>query len=520
MIRPPSILLLGPAFLLAPCPSDVDNDADGFTVADGDCADMDPEIHPGATEYCDGGMDEDCDGLAEESECWSVRYTADGMVPDDRRYGRYLAGVGDQDGDGIGDLVVGDDQYDPPECGGADCDYGAVYVLSGAHRGDSRAQAAVATITGVENMLQLGMVIAGGGDLNGDGVGDLVATTSGDLGSGSNHIYAFYGPVQGARTIGSADSRIDGSYDCGTSPGTLSMRGDLNGDGYDDLVVGSPNSDLFPESSTSGEVFIFNGPLPTSGYAPTVASARIRPESGTTSQMGMGVSSAGDVNGDGYDDLVVGSFGGAWFFYGPLTGSVLDTEADAAVLARGSLSSNPGMGVAILEDMNNDGYDEVAIGDPYGNSPTGDYASGLVHVFYGPVGGELDLDLADFTLVGPLRGYIGFSMASPGDVNGDGRGDLLMGYLHQDTQGLDVSAAYLLTATPVGVHYAVDVAIGLLPQLPSTDSGFAPAIVGYPAFMGDIDRDGRDDIGFGGYLDATAPWIYGAFVRVGWTGVW
>jgi hypothetical protein len=155
-------------------------------------------------------------------------------------------------------------------------------------------------------------------------------------------------------------------------------------------------------------------------------------------EFGRSVASAGDVNGDGYPDIIIGSYSGgsgrAYIFFG---GPAMDTIPDV-ILTNHSSNDYFGISVAGAGDVNGDGYDDVVVG-AYVSGDLG-LDSGHVYIFFG--GPAMD-SIPDVVIAGLPSELFGISVAGAGDVNGDGYADVIVGAPGNDAGGLDGGRAYI-----------------------------------------------------------------------------
>jgi hypothetical protein len=200
---------------------------------------------------------------------------------------------------------------------------------------------------------------------------------------------------------------------------SVAGAGDMNGDGYGDFVVGA--SDV---SSETGAAYIFLGGGVLSTRAATTL---LNPDdAGTLSYFGSSVASAGDFNGDGYPDLVIGAggnqgtFGSAYVYVGSSTG--LNTSPIVLTDPAATDGDAFGNAVAGAGDLNGDGYADIVVGAPFVNF------TGAAYVYFGHASGTATT-LGASLLDPPAAGgdTFGLSVAGAGDVNGDGLDDLVIG---------------------------------------------------------------------------------------------
>jgi hypothetical protein len=280
------------------------------------------------------------------------------------RFGRALAGLGDVDRDGYADLLVGTEGSN------------TAYLYAGGAAGP-RAMPAL-TLAGPAGVACFGCTVAGAGDVNGDEFDDVVVgACSPGRGPCAEQAFVHLGSATGLRATAAATLMAPAGAT--RFAAALAGAGDVNDDGYADVVVGAPGSDraLLYRGSASGLV------LPPTTLAGAAGSGA-----------GASVASAGDVNGDAFDDVVVGAPSGdaALLFRGGLGG----IDATAAATLTGSVGSRFGAQVAGGRNVNRDGYADVLVGAPAGNQ---------VYVFHGNATGLAIMPAT--TLSGPT-GAMGF----------------------------------------------------------------------------------------------------------------
>jgi len=327
---------------------------------------------------------------------------------------------GDIDGDGLADWVIGGELLDGG-LGGAYVAYGPVY-------------GEVDLWTEADAIL-LGQGDYAGGDenrvadMNGDELGDVLLVARAYMMDGvyPGAVYVENGPVAGTRSLSDSDAIIVGDPEQELWVDSISCGGDLDGDGFRDLFVGSGYSQWY-----TGGVYVIPGPLASST---SVADADSLWIGEGYSFAGYDLSSGGDVDGDGYGDMLVGApyygneGGRAYLLHGPVVGTHSLAEADAIVWASGS-TAWVGRSVSLEQDMDGDGRADVAIGAP---GAAGAPNRGAVFLFYEPFSGTVNaLDEAEAVLYSEVDDHMsatGYRMESAGDINGDGYGDLHIGTL-------------------------------------------------------------------------------------------
>ena len=315
-------------------------------------------------------------------------------------YGNSVSSAGDVNGDGYDDIIIG-----APYNDGIAANAGRAYIYYGGLNVNTIADI---TLSGESAMNYFGYSVSSAGDVNGDGYSDVIIGAYAYSNTGRAYIY--YG---GAGMNNIADVIMTGDS-AGIYFGiSVSDAGDVNGDGYCDVIVGADSYG----SNYTGKAYIFYGGASMNNNADVTLKGEI-----SHSHFGNSVSDAGDLNGDGYGDVIVGAYeyntftGRAYVFFG---GTDMDNSADLTFTGE-SANLYFGVSVSSAGDVNGDGYADIIIGAPPYNS-----YSGKALIYFGGINMN---NTADVLLTGPAANYqFGVSVSSAGDVNGDGYGDVIIG---------------------------------------------------------------------------------------------
>ena len=451
------------------------------------------------------------------------------------RNGWSVSSAGDVNGDGFDDLIVGAPYADASD--NAKSNAGESYVIFGGTSLSATIDLAALgtagiTIFGADAYDSSGRSVSAAGDVNGDGFDDLLigasnADTSGNAKESAGESYVIFGGAALPTTIdlaslGTAGTTIVGA-DAGDRNGwSVSSAGDVNGDGFDDLLVGSPNGDGSGNAKYScGDTYVIFGgtslPSTIDLFNPLVA--RITITGADSNDSPRSVSGAGDVNGDGFDDLLVGAFAGdasgnakgsAGDSYVIFGGAALPATIDLANLGTAGIKifgaemdDRSGYSVSGAGDVNGDGFDDLIVGAYYADaSGNAKLTSGDSYVIFGGALLPTEIDLASLgaagiTIFGADSGdRSGRSVSSAGDVNGDGFDDLLIGAMNADGSGnakLNAGDSYVIFG---GATLPATIDLFSLGSAGITIFGADPADRSGSSVSsaGDVNGDGFDDL--------------------------
>jgi len=390
--------------------------------------------------------------------------------------GRSVTNLGDVDGDGFLDFGYG---VPGEDLGGTAIGAGAFAIMTGNGTADRPGANGFSRVFGIQAGENLGFSLSGAGDLNGDGLDDfLVGAPNWDDGAVADvgRVYVYFGrsgnsPVIAGELRGTqADARF------GTA---VAGAGDINLDGFADVLVGSP---LFDDAGrvNSGQVQVFFGG--SGGVFNTAPDATLAPTA-ANSLFGASLAGGGDVNGDGFSDFVVGvpqasvgqtGEGAGLLYFGNL--GPLDTNADLAFESN-QIGASMGISVTISGDVNGDGFSDVALGVPfYDNGQTNE---GAVFVFHG---GTTPNNTVDSVIELNVAGATAGSAVAYGDTNGDGFADLAIGSPTATDFGIaEFGRVHIVTGSATGLGAETFPISGLSSTTTAGRFGTALAFVDYNA---------------------------------------
>jgi len=376
------------------------------------------------------------------------------------------------------------------------------------------------TIRGLEYYDRLGFSVSSAGDINGDGFADIVIGAIGG--------YPVYNQSKSYVVFGKAEG-WNASFDLTTLNGSngfniqeiksfdylgfsVSSAGDVNGDGFSDLIVSAPDAD--PNGlNKAGEGYVVFGKA--SGWSPNFDLTQLNGSNGFTikginssTRLGFSVSNAGDVNGDGFSDLIVGSgenatetyvvFGKASSWNANVNVANLNGRNGFALTVNDAFNFF-GSSVSGAGDINGDGFADLIVGSPF----AGQNQTGESYVVFGKASGwNANVNVANlngrngFILKGIANSRFGISVSNAGDVNGDGFTDLIVGASFASPNGkTEAGESYVVFGKAGGFAAQIDVA-NLNGRNGFAIAGINPGDLAGVSVggAGDINGDGFDDL--------------------------
>jgi hypothetical protein len=361
--------------------------------------------------------------------------------------------------------------------------------------------------------VELGSGVASAGDVNGDGQDDLlVASYTCDGGLSTSWfpgcVHLFLGPVDSDRGPADAIATLQGPSDIAWAGYTMGAAGDVNGDGFGDLLIGGPGNHKGQDDPQAA--WLLHGPIEASLSLDEADLILLPALDGDASGH---VATGGDIDGDGMPDLAVGApqddqldreAGAVYLLSATLEGTVSLADASVTILSD-SRTGHAGDAVSFLGDVDGDGVEDLAFGVPqegWAGQP-GDDVPGAAYLFHGPLAGSYELDDADTRIAGEgLDAKVGRGVCGVGDTDGDGLAELAVGAeLYSGSVEWSGAVAVFrdVTGDTVQITDAELIIEGHEPR----------AWIGrYLANVDDVDGDGRPDLLIGSMF-SNEPVDYG-----------
>ena len=455
---------------------DVDGDGYSSCSTPGDCNDTDPNVNPGALEILDGA-DNDCKGGPENSE-FDLYYADMTLAPPlgFALNNRSVDVVGDVNGDGYDDFVVGmpSESQNPQSRGYAYLVMGKATPVKTTTL-DNEGFA----LLGVDASELAGFTVARAGDLNGDGFADIAIGaprhTEAAQKPSAGAVYILFGKSSGwsdGQSLQTASVIISGDTS-GEEIGTdVAGLGDCDGDGLDDLVIGAQQSLANPtQQNRQGKAYLMLGRSSGWTSAPTATSASTLNASWIGEQnnslTGSFVGGAGDINGDGLNDILVGSANNSqggpasaktYIIFGRRSSwakdetlafadaSMIGSQNDGSVTVGDVTRAPSARGVG---DIDNDGFGDFIVTAPNSSGGSGKANNGKAYLYYGKQTGWKKDGVAT-TEAGAIfngeasKDNLGTDIAALGDVNFDGFDDFAISASANSGGGVTLGKSYIL----------------------------------------------------------------------------
>jgi hypothetical protein len=424
--------------------------------------------------------------------------------------GAHVAAAGDIDGDGFDDLIMSAWNSDD---GGTQT--GSTYLFFGdtaAAGGDLSAAAADAEFIGESSLDRSGTSSASAGDIDGNGRPELLvnAPNNDEAASRAGKTYLFTdGTIGGGGTFNMSSALADESFlgeaTDNFSGQAVASAGDVDGDGIDDILISAPNNDDFADNA--GKTYLFFGSSLLGPSASVNLSTADVTFTGANAgdASGCAIAGAGDLDADGLDDILISSCnasswaGETYIFLGKtiLTNSAFSLSNADMTLAGENGNDLSGISLSSAGDVDGDGQDDILIGAP-GVWPFAYSYPGKVYLLFGKslfptptsIGGTKSLAAADVIFNGKANGsYAGYSVAGGGDVDGDGRDDVLIGSFWANAN--KAGETYLWLASSIASGGVFDLSNSdatFIGEKANDESGAAVS------FAGDVDGDNLDDL--------------------------
>ncbi|HKO79030.1 MAG TPA: hypothetical protein VJU78_01485 [Chitinophagaceae bacterium] len=470
-----------------------------------------------------------------------------GVLPSlDVLYGSTVSDAGDVNNDGFDDIIIGAPANIDVLSSTVIASTGQAFIYLGSATGPSTTPDITLQSSSAINAL-FGFSVSSAGDINNDGFDDVIVGAPGDqvtlnfgipFGSISNDIgkaYVYFGNATPATVPGSvvslnfkATDFLGASFGVTLNPlygYSVNGAGDVNNDGFDDVIIGSPVYTDLGTLAVAGRATIYLG---SAGGLNTINPIHRNGGLLANTLFGFSVNSAGDMNNDGADEVLIGAPGALSLLPG-IAGKVY-VYPGISLPTSGSISSSPitysdgsllktlfGFSVSNAGDVNNDGYDDIVVGQPATLSLSGLVTVGKASIFFGngTLSNKTSSDVTlnsprDPDILGLVSGNLlfGFSVSGGKDLNCDGISDVIVG----EPGGTSLSGLSGINASggQAYIYYgrnATGPASNPGWDLKETGALTVANLLGYSVSMaGDVNGDGKNEILIGaanGTLDLT-----------------
>lgn len=458
-----------------------------------DCNDERAEIYPGAVDECGDSIDQDCSGA--DASC--TFDDADGNWigrADGDNFGISLANIGDVDGDGLDEMIVGATRAE-----GAATDEGGAFWLEGPVGLDEIASRPEQFWYGEGQFDRAGEVIAGGVDWDGDGSLEVLISAPSNDDAEQNAGRAYLVSLgSGPTSLSTSLLTVSGSEGHDGLGSGLQLGSDYNADGRIEAVFGADGTDA--TGGEAGTIYVFDNL--NSGSEPA-RSADLIVTGDTQDRLSVLPDRPADLDGDGVHDLVIGGSGitgdatqsgSVLIFDGPLLGNLAAADADRSF---GGEGANDSAGISLcMRDLDGDGRYDLLVG-----APENDFAAsnaGAAYLLLGPLSRSRSLGTAEFRVYGEAADDALGTAVAAADLSSSGVVSVVSGAPGSDRGGADSGAVFRFNGLPLGSFSAGD-----------ADAAYAGESAGAEAgtsllFLNDYDGDTREDVAVGapGFTDS------------------
>jgi hypothetical protein len=421
-------------------------------------ADVTGSVHPAANQPL--ALSADWSGESDQASAW---------------YGYSVNAAGDVNGDGYSDVIAGAYRYDDGED-----NEGRAYAYYGSADGPS----VTPDWTAEDNLVGawFGHSVSGAGDVNGDGYADvIVGAPQPDHGTTIGLAYVYYGSATGLSPTANWTAQGDQLVDWFGR--RVQGAGDVNGDGYGDVIIGVPHYDS--DRVDVGKAVAYYGSAHGLSATPdwTAVGSQV------LALFGRDAKGAGDVNGDGYDDVIVGAHqydhgekneGRAFVYLGSANGLRTTPAWKAESDQPGALF---GRSVNTTGDVDGDGYDEIVVGAPQYDD--GQANEGKAFLYYGSPTGP-STTAGWMAQADQAEAWFARSVATAGDIDADGYGDAIIGAPNYDTNKTDGGKVFVYYGSAAGLNTAP----GWTAEMNQDHAWFGRSVT----TVGDVNGDGLGDV--------------------------